>query len=299
MKPSTRSVYDLAVRRVIDYLLLHLDEAVDLAALASLACLSPFHFHRIFRGMVGETPLELVRRVRMERAAWRLGRTDTPVTMLVFEAGYETHEAFARAFRSSYGTSPTEFRRNGIKRAELAASCGVHFQADGAFMDFTPRNTGGSTMHVDIEQLAEKRLGAIRHMGPYNQIGRAFERLGSVAGPAGLFQDPAAAMIAIYYDDPESTPPEALRSDAGIAVSEGRALPAGLSEVRLPAGRYARTTHIGPFDTLGDTWMRFMGEWLPASGHQVADGPAFELYVSDMRTTPKEELRTDIYVPIV
>src|SRR6476659_10265707 len=111
MKPDTRTFYEQAVQRAIEHIVRSLDEALDLETLAEQACLSPFHFHRVFRGMVGETPLELVRRLRLERAAWRLLHSDAPVTAIAFDAGYETHEAFTRAFRASYADSPSGFRR--------------------------------------------------------------------------------------------------------------------------------------------------------------------------------------------
>ena len=87
MKPATHSFYTDAVQRVIEHVVSHLGEALELETLAEQACLSPFHFHRVFRGMVGETPLELVRRLRLERAAWRLLHTDAPVTAIAFDAG--------------------------------------------------------------------------------------------------------------------------------------------------------------------------------------------------------------------
>ncbi|MGH7713196.1 MAG: GyrI-like domain-containing protein, partial [Gemmatimonadaceae bacterium] len=54
-------------------------------------------------------------------------------------------------------------------------------------------------MQIEIEQLAPMRVGAVRHVGPYDQIGKSFERLGALAGPAGLFQPPDALMLGIYY----------------------------------------------------------------------------------------------------
>src|SRR5262249_45627070 len=111
MKPATYSFYTQAVQRVIEHIVARLDEALDLESLSSEACLSPFHFHRVFRGMVGETPLELIRRLRMERAAWQLTHTDCSVTEAAFDAGYETHRE--------------------QPRIELAATCGVHFDPSG------------------------------------------------------------------------------------------------------------------------------------------------------------------------
>ena len=298
MKAETRSFYVKVVQQMIEHVAQHLDEALALESLAARACLSPFHFHRVFRGMVGETPLELARRLRMERAAWQLARTDASVTEIAFNAGFETHEAFTRAFRSCYGDPPSEFRRRGVRRVELAAGCGVHFDEKPVVPLFIARDTGGRHMDVEIKQMPEQRVAAVRHIGPYNQIGEAFNRLGQVAGAAGLFANPAAAMIALYHDDPESTPADQLRSDAGVAVSRDAVLPAELAEQRLPAGRYAKTVHVGGYDKLGDTWARFLGEWLPESGERLGPGPSYERYVNDPRATPKDKLLTEIYVPI-
>ena len=298
MKPETRSFYTRAVEDVVGHVLRHLDEALPLDELAARACLSPFHFHRVFRGMVGETPVELARRLRLERAAWQLAHTARSVTQIAFDAGFETHEAFTRAFRASYGTAPSGFRQQGIRRIELAAACGVHFGEHGRGSLFIPRDSEGNHMNVEITAMPEQRVGAVRHTGPYNQIGEAFGRLGAIAEAAGLFSNSGASMIALYHDDPDSTPVDQLRSDAGITVLENAVLPPELTEQRLPAGRYARTVHAGDYATLGDTWARFLGEWLPASGEQLASGPSYERYLNTPMNTPKDALRTEIYIPL-
>jgi len=76
--------------RVLVHIQQHLDETIELDELAHIAHFSPYHFHRIFRGMVGESLMEHVRRLRLERAAHRLKFTDTSVTNIAFDAGYET-----------------------------------------------------------------------------------------------------------------------------------------------------------------------------------------------------------------
>ena len=298
MKPATHSYYTDAVQRVIEHVVEHLDEALALETLAAQACLSPFHFHRVFRGMVGETPLELVRRLRLERAAWQLQHSDAPVTAIAFDAGYETHEAFTRAFRASYADSPSAFRRRVRARIELAAPCGVHFREDGRLQQFIPRDSGGRTMQVEIKQFPALRVGAVRHTGPYIRINGAFAKLGELAAPARLFERPGAQMVALFYDDPDTTPPDQLRSDAAVVVPREVELPSGLTEQRIAAGDYATTTHVGPYEQLGDTWARFMGEWLPASGRRIGDGVSYEVYHNTPMDTPKEQLRTEIRIPL-
>jgi DNA gyrase inhibitor len=297
VKPDTRSYYARAIQTAIEHIASHLDDALELEALARIACLSPFHFHRVFRGMVGETPLELTRRLRLERAAWKLKDRQRAITEIAFDAGYETHEAFTRAFRSAYSTPPSGFRLRKYPRIEIAAACGIHFTTDGVIPAFIPRDSGGLTMNVEIKNMPELRVATVRHVGPYNQIPKAFERLGAIAGPAGLIAQ-SSAMIAIYHDDPESTPQEQLRSDAALAVPEDITLPEGLVEQHIAGGRYAKTIHVGPYEQLGDTWARFLGEWVPASGNRIGDGVSYEIYQNTPAQVPMQELRTELYVPL-
>lgn len=105
-------------------------------------------------------------------------------------------------------------------------------------------------------------------------------------------------MIAIYYDDPETTPQPELRSDAAIVVPEDVALPKELNEHRIPAGRYARAVHVGSYETLGDAWARFLGEWLPASGNRIGSGGTYKIYANDPTKVPKSELRTEMYLSL-
>ncbi|MFN8579715.1 MAG: AraC family transcriptional regulator [Gemmatimonadaceae bacterium] len=157
MKPETRNFYERAVRSAVERIVSSLGEALDLEELARHAALSPFHFHRVFRGMIGETPLELHRRLALERAAWSLTTSDDRITTIAFAAGYETHESFTRAFRERYGCSPNEYRRietrdQGCARPpqfELATRSGIHFSPDGIFTPIT-FVTGVHTMQATI-----------------------------------------------------------------------------------------------------------------------------------------------------
>ena len=105
-------------------------------------------------------------------------------------------------------------------------------------------------------------------------------------------------MIAIYYDDPETTPTESLRSAAGLTVDPNVKLPPSLREVRLPSGRWARMLHRGSYAGLGDAWQRLLGQWLPASGLRLGPGECYELYVNDPGSAREEDLETLLYIPI-
>ena len=153
-------------------------------------------------------------------------------------------------------------------------------------------------MDVRIEDLPEMRVAVVLHSGPYNTITSAFTKLAEIAGPAGLFGQPTTRMIAIYYDDPESKSVELLRSAAGLTVSSDTALPSQLTEVRLPAGRWACAIHQGSYGSLGTAWQRMLGEWLPSSGLRRGSGECFEQYLNTPAEVREEDLRTLLYVPI-
>lgn len=302
MKRETQSFYESAVRRAVQRIVAEIDAALDLEELARGAALSPLHFHRVFRGMVGETPLQLHRRLRLERAAWSLLHETTPVTRIAFDAGYESHEAFTRVFRAHYGRSPSEFRAAAKTtwaacvrptQVELASRSAIHFNAKNDF-ELAP---GETTMQADIVDRPELRVATIAHQGPYHRISEAFARLGALAGPAGLLRE-KPTMLAIYHDDPEATPEAELRSEAGVVVPEGAVLLAGLTETRIPAGRYARALHMGPYENLGDTWARLMGQWLPQSGYRFGTGVSYEIYHNTPADASPAELRTELYLPL-
>lgn len=306
MRLQTDQAYKERILKVLVHIQNHLDEAVSLEDLARVAHFSPFHFHRIFRGMVGESVMEHVRRLRLERSAQRLKHTDTPITRLAFEAGYETHEAYARAFRAMFDMSPSEFRKSHPLtpdpspqrgRGEWKAPSGVHFAPDGQVNDFEPTK-GAEPMEVRIEQMKPVRVAFVRHVGPYAQVGETWSRLMAWAGRAGLFFKGMPVCLGLCHDDPEVTPPDKLRYDACLVVDQSVQPEGEVGVQEIEGGDYAVSRHLGPYDRLGDTYARLCGEWLPASRRELRSAPPFEIYRNSPLNTTPENLITDIYLPL-
>ncbi len=107
MSESTTRNWQARIERAMRYMEAHLDEDLDLEAIAKAAHFSPYHFHRIFSGMTGEPVMACLRRLRLARAAHRLAYGARSVTELALEAGFESPDAFGRAFRAAYGMAPS------------------------------------------------------------------------------------------------------------------------------------------------------------------------------------------------
>jgi AraC family transcriptional regulator len=149
-------------------------------------------------------------------------------------------------------------------------------------------------MDVTVVNQPELRIAGIRHIGPYDQIGREFGRLG------GLLKGPppaGARMIAVFHDDPAKTPADRLRSDAALILPDGVPAPDGLIEQRLSAGKYARATHTGGYQGLPGAW-REVREWALKNGHTPAN-PDYEIYLNTPMDTREPDLRTEIYLRLV
>src|SRR5262249_6308376 len=219
MRAETEQSYKERILRVLIHIQTHLDKTLSLDDLAGLAHFSPFHFHRIFRGMVGESVKEHIRRLRLERAAHRLKFSDLPVTRIAFEAGYETHEAFTRAFSSMFGAAPAQFRQTHGAVPFPSVASGIHFSADGPLTDFQVWQTVGRELTVCIRPVPVMHIAFMRHIGPYNQVGETWGKLFSQAVPRGLF-GPHTKIVGVVHDDPEVTPSERMRYDAGLTVQQ-------------------------------------------------------------------------------
>lgn len=296
--PPTDRTYTERILAVLVHIQRNLDEELSLGELARVAHFSPFHFHRIFRGLVGESVREHVRRLRLERAAIRLKAGAASIVNVALEAGYETHEAFTRAFGAMFGCCPSEYRRAQTEKLVTQAPSNVHYQAAHDLNDFEPLTIGDITMDVRIEELATMQVVFARGVGPYQLVAQqAWQRLCAWAGPRGLF-GPTTLCLGICHDDPEVTPPDKIRYDAAMTISRPVTPEGDIGVQEIPAGKYAVATHHGPYEKLGETWGQLCGQWLPRSGRRLRSAPSFEIYRNDPNTTPPQDLVTDLYAPI-
>lgn len=269
----------------------HLDDDLDLEGLAAMTGLSAYHFHRVFKGLVGETLMEHIRRLRLERAAFQLACRRLPVTRAAFDAGYETVESFSRAFKTRFGVAPSRYAETRYgDPANIRQQTMERINASIA---------QGRIMDVTFKRIETFRIAYARATGQYHEAAR--NAWGMLMNWPGFGPAMAAGGIClgIGHDDPSVTPPEKLRYDAAVRVSGS---PAVYGEIRLgeiPGGEYAVYLHIGPYDALPESYNDLFGKWLPGSGRQLRPQAPFEVYLNNPETTPPAELRTEIWIPLL
>ena len=261
------------------------DPDLSIEALASRACLSLYHFHRVFTAVVGGAPGEMCRRLRMQRAAWQLCYTDASVTAIALGAGLGSSQAFAKAFRRHYGCTPGAFRRDKGKNGHLDRKEGHAWQ--GA-LPYAEGHSSARSNTMNTVEMDARTLAYIRVTGPYGEgYDAVCHRLHQWAAPRGL---EGGEWIFIYHDNPEVTPPAQCRTDIGISVPVGTRGAGEVEIQHIPAGRYAQSRYlITDRSQYGERWQEHIGD-IVAAGLAFGDGPCFELYHS----VSNDPLRDDV-----
>lgn len=294
VKDETRRDYAQRVLRTLVFLQGRLDEELSLEELAQVACFSPYHFHRVFKAFVGESVMEHVRRLRLERAALKLAHGNEAVTMLGFEARYENVESFSRAFAGHFGMSPMAYR-------QLARKSRVF--PDGVFEEERAKRKRRVLELVEVPVVKVEdfpaRVGVfMRHVGRYEDVGATWGRLFGFVQRKGLFSA-RSLVLGIAHDSPSITPEEKIRYDACVTVEAPVRGEGDVGVVELPASRRAVFRHRGSYSGLKESYDRLLRCWFPGSGYALANVPDYEIYQNHPGEVPESELVTDICLAVM
>ena len=313
--------YTARTNRVIDYIDTNIDKDLSLEELAEVARFSPFHFHRIFSAMVGETLYGFIQRIRVEKAAGKLVlNPKRSITEIALECGFSGSSAFARAFRDGFGMSASDWRSRGYpqdskerkadsKESQAVGNIRQDFDVHSYYTQGIVRQIWRVEMknkeiqtNVEVKELPEMHVAYVRHIGPYKGdtelFARLFGKLMAWAGPRGLLRFPETKVLGVYHDDPEITDEEKLRTDACITVPEDTRVEGEIGKTTIAAGKYAVAHFEIKTDQYEDAWKAVYGGWLPESGYQPDDGPCYEVYHNDPKEHPEGKQIVDICVPV-
>ncbi|MCK5831647.1 MAG: GyrI-like domain-containing protein, partial [Methylococcales bacterium] len=260
------------------YLAKRFDSQVDLHRLAEEACLSPYHFHRIYTVIVGETIAKTIRRLRLQRAGADLLSSDTEISFVAKASGYSCVPSFCRAFRNEYGVAPATYRKKGGLSTDPQYSKKTQYQ-------------------VKIENILSIPVIALSHKGEYCDITYSFERLINWAlGNRKI--ECKSKVFSIIYDDPALITSSKLNSDACISVSKSQIAEKPYYETEISGGYYAVVTIYGPFHEVESVFDWLLKSWLPSTNKELSERPCFVEHIGNPRTTVSAQLCSRVHVPL-
>ena len=295
MRNQSELSYRQRVNRVVAHVQAHLGADLDGSVLAEVAFMSRFHFHRVFAAMTGMTPAQYVLRTRLAAAIEALRSTAASVGDIAQDHGFDGGASLAKAMRRQFGVSP-----RGARQAVLDPRIGSGVVAIPAHS--SRRKT---MLQPTIRDLPSQQLLCATERGAvHNDLSaaakRAFARLFPAAEALGVLARQTGC-LAVCPDEMKSPDDPDVRFVAALSfegpLPDLGSAPGVTCEV-IAAGKWAVFRHVGPYDTLWQTWRAIYRDWVPAARPSLRDAAPYELYVSDASVVPAEELITDIHVPV-
>ncbi|MBN1382529.1 MAG: AraC family transcriptional regulator [Deltaproteobacteria bacterium] len=309
--------YLFRVNRAIDYVHAHYAEDLNLNKLAQIACFSPFHFHRLFRLVTGETVNDFSRRIRLEKSLHKLvldkGKSITEIAM---ECGFSSSQNFAKVFKARYGVTPSHIKstysfgnvatmmmknldsNNGEKSPQTNALSDHHFDSR------HPSRIGESITRqpapdVKVVDAPDVRVAYVRNHGPYNKkaITPSFAKLEQWAAPKQLIEN-GSVILGVLWSKPDVTPEDKMIFDACITVPKSINADKWVNIQMLPGGKFA--VYHCEVESNGEieAWIHLVLNWLISSGYQPDERPLYQIYYNDPETHPLKHQILDLCLPI-
>jgi len=303
---------------VVDYIDSHLADTLDLQTLAALAHFSPWHFHRLFHAVMGETLAQRVRRRRLEVAAsLLLSSPPPPVQAVALDCGFGAAEVFTRTFKSHFGVTPSAWRLGAHqrwaseRRVQLRkihqAFRNRHQAGEGtADKDDRDRLTDSrpkarvASVKVELRMIPTMHVAYMRQIGPYGdpRIGRLWGRFTRWAVQNRL-RDGKRLFIGVSHDSADIAMPDKCRYDTCAEVDPSFVPHRDVGTQDIRGGLYGCTRYTGSSDDIYDAWLGLYARWLPDSGYQPDDRPCIEVYGTDVVVDPVTGCFTcDLCLPV-
>jgi AraC family transcriptional regulator len=295
---SAGADYVERINRAIDFVVRNLEEPIRLEEVARVSCFSQFHFHRVFRALLGETLNQFVKRLRLERALSLMSHEPgRSLTQVAFASGFSSSSDFSRSFKARYGVPPSAFdvqtfRKN--KREELQdaiTSAETRYQLDRLQPGDNPDG-----FQVEIREIPARTVAYIRVLNPYVGPGvvDAAERLVAWAEARALA---AGQWLGYMWEDPNIVAHENCRYDVAVVVDHvDRAGEVGRFE--FPPMLVAQVEVRGPIDLEVRALDWLYGTWLPKSRYVPDDHPGFEAWIGRPFAHGHEHFELYVQVPI-
>lgn len=286
------------INRAIDYIVQNLDQPLRLDVVAKAACFSPFHFHRVFKILIGETLNQFVKRLRLERALRMLShRPDQSLTEIAPACGFASLSDFSRSFKERFGVSPSGFDLQSFRAMHREELESATFGAAAHRVERLPTGANPDGFQVQLKPIPARCVAYIRVLEPFRPgvVRDAFRRLEEWAGPRGLAD---GQWLGYMWDDPEIVALEDCRYDVGLEVPDVQ--PEGeVGRFEFPPMLMAQVEVRGGVELELRALDWLFRSWLPSSGYVPAEQPCFESFLGRPFRHGEEYFELYAQLPVV
>ena len=300
--------YHHRIRKVLAYIQENLSIDISLIKMAEVANFSPFHFQRLFKQFVGETPKQYILRLCLEKIAHHLKLfPEVSIYEISLQSGFSSHSTFARAFKNYYGVTPEAFRK--MSHSDISKICTSKNKISKEYITHSSEfwgvnnneNEWNASAHgrkIEVVKLRSLKVAFIdSHLGNDNAVSNAFRTLIQIVGPRDLVLS-ETRYIGIFLDLPFFTELNKCRFRACITLPANILIPKELSTCEIPENRYASYTLKGSLDDLLKSLVSFKHQWLDISGYQISETIGYEEYLTNPISNAYKLLQRNVFIPI-
>ncbi|PLW98935.1 MAG: hypothetical protein C0594_17695 [Marinilabiliales bacterium] len=300
-KVITTLAHRSAVNRAVDYIEDNICEKLELDRIAAEANLSKYHFLRVFKTLTGETPIQFINRIRLEKiASILLSRPADDISSIAAEFGMTDLSAFSKAFRKQFGISATQWRNQhndfspdeelfsrtkGLKEV-LSSHDSLYIS------DYNVENKS-----IELITVESFTVEYIRYTGSYIRTDNLFEeiwaKLYAIADVRGYMDEPEFKTLVVYHDDPQMTPADKQRLSFCITVPD-KDVSNSLDRLIIPGGKYLVFKFELPQEKFILAWAWVMN-WLPGKAYEPDTRYCYEVYTESQT---EGLMGIDIYFPV-
>ena len=292
------------INNAILYIEINLSKKLMLNDIAKEAYFSPFHFHRIFSLVVGETVQSFITRKRIEKAAGLLiNQKELPITVVSEKLGFSSLSSFSRAFKKFYGISPNEFKE--LSPNKFSKICKTESNKGQVIISFEQYicNINNSLKwfkmkaNVTVKNVEELQLAYISHKGAMDKIGEVFNRLIKWATPKGLMSQENLRLLTIYHDSPKITSPDNIRSSIAIVLNSKIAVDGEVSLKSINPGKCIVSRFEITPNEFQQAWESSF-VWMSENGYKKGEKDPFEIYYNNAQEHPEHKFIVDLCIPV-
>jgi len=300
----TALIHQSSVNKAIDYIEDNICEKIELESLAQVANLSKYHFLRVFKTLIGETPLQFIMRLRLEKiASSLLSKPNDSITNVANEFGFNDITAFSKNFKILFGTTATKWRQNNSNLNQVDSN---KTQIINKSLQYFCDNSNSVKLElkmiqnksIEIKDIKQFSVVYFRHLGSYvtteNLHEKMWAKLFAWAAPKGYLSTSELKTLVVYHDDPNLTSAEKQRMSFCLSIPDNAKVDNKIGKMIIEGGKYL----VGHFELKSSEFILawdWIMKWLPKSGYEPDSRYCFEMYTNE----PQNGLfGVDIYIPI-
>lgn len=276
--------------KIIDYIEKNMYEPIDIHDIAKASNYSTYHFCRIFRSLVGDSPKEYLRKRRLTIAAQRLAEGESSILNIALDCQFESHASFTRSFKQLFKITPEQYRENAdpfrlLYKDQFSPHMLHHLQ---------------NSLAMEPQIITRPEVKIVGVARQYEEEDLDIDTLWSAFRPNvnKIKNRVGSDAFGIHEEYQEGETSVGFHYICAVAVSDLNDVPGGMISRVIPEHLYAVFQHKGALSSLPDTLKYIWGSWLPKSKYEYVEQPDFELYAPATQAGSAEKILF-LHIPIV